>query len=720
MYQASKVAPAWRAALHIAIPTLLAAAPYPARAQDQPAREEIIVQGQVQGTAADGYRINTVSLGPLGNASLQDTPFSINVVSSDLIANLQASSTSDALKYDPTVRMTLGSNISSNYFMIRGFIISPFGTSSSAATDSMRESVLWNPVEDKERIEVMNGPSGFLYGFASPGGLVDYVLKRPTQHPFADITVGDYGGSQAYLHGDFGGPLDSDGRFGYRLNIAGVDKGDVGVAGETHERLLVSGAFDWHIAPETLLSLDISHFERSIWDQQIIFMEGSVTHIPEAPDLSKNYGAPYNFTKDAYTKYGAILTSTLSDIFSVRAAARYTEAQDSDFAMRGNWLNNAGVYNFQAQAKGLNTIDTIQGYSFLDANFETGPLKHTVTVGLSVDHAEGRSSYPNGSTTYIFPTDFVSTLANPTHPANPFYLFPTDGPLRVTEQTTLRTVIVSDQITLGKDWRLLLGGNFAHIGDKNWNVSTGIFASDYERDQASPALALMYKPMPSLSLYTSYIEALQAGPTAPVGTANENQVLAPFMSQQVEVGAKADLGGASLNVAIFRIEKANAYTDPVTNIYSLDGEEVHTGGEVTLGGKVLKDLTLIGGFTILDADVTKTSTPGLAGKTPLGVPDVMGSLYAEYDVRGAPGLTLTAGLSYTDREWVNSLNTLSIPSVVLADIGMRYKTVLYGAATTFRLQVNNLNGANYWTDKGDTQIYPGNPRTVAVSVEVGL
>jgi iron complex outermembrane receptor protein len=704
----------------VALPLFLAVSAGPAVAQDATAREEIVVNGLAQGTAENGYRVDTVTLGPLGRASLQDTPFSINVVPSELIQNLQASSTADALKYDPTVHATLGSNISSNYFMIRGFLISPFGTSSSAATDSMRESVLWNPVEDKERIEVMNGPSGFFYGFASPGGLVNYVLKRPTAQPLADITVGDYGGGQAYIHGDFGGPLDDAGRFGYRFNLAGVDSGDVGVANETHERLLVSGAFDWHVAPDTLWSFDISHFQRAIWGQQIIFMEGAVTAIPRAPDLSKNYGAPYNFTRDSYTKYGTELTSKLSDSVSVRAAFRYTEAENSDFAMRGNWLNNAGDYNFQAQAKGTNTIDTTQGYGFLDAAFDTGPLKHTVTVGLSMDYAEAQLAYPNGNSTYIFPTGFVSSVGKPVYPANPYYQFPLDGPMRATEQTTLQTVIVSDQIALGKEWLLLLGGNFAHIDDKNWNVSTGLFASDYNRDQASPALALMYKPMPSLSLYTSYIEALQAGPTAPAGTANANEVLAPFVSEQVEVGVKADLGGVNLNAALFRIQKANAFTDPVTNIYSLDGEEVHTGGEVTLGGKVTNDLTLIGGFTILNAEVTKTSTAGLSGKSPLGVPSVMGSLYAEYGVPRVPGLTLSAGVSYTAREWVNSPNTLSIPAVVLADIGVRYKTELFGAVTTFRLQVNNLNGEDYWTSKGDTLIYPGNPRTVAVSVEVGL
>jgi iron complex outermembrane receptor protein len=734
MYEAILARPrAWlnpRIALHAVLLTALACHAAPAFAQgipaaaatdsSQPPLMEILVEGARRGGADDGYRAGSVSVGPLGALPLQDTPFSINVVSSDLIENLQASSASDALRYDATIRPTLGSNLSSNYFMIRGFIVNPFGTTASAATDGMRASVLFEPVEDKDRIEVMNGPASFLYGFASPGGLVNYVLKRPTTTPVANVTVGDYGGEQAYIRGDFGGRLNDDGTLAYRLNLLGVDKGDVGVAHESNERYLVSGALDWHIAPDTLWSFDISYFRRMIDYQQAIFQEGSVTRIPQAPDLSKNYGAPYNFTKDSFTKYGTELTSKIDDVFSVRAAFRYTQTENASLNIRDNWINNNGDYNFLMQAKGTNQIATTQGYAFLDTTFETGPFKHTLTVGLAEDYAEGRTIYPNGSTTFTFPARIVSTIADPTYPQNPYDLVPIDGPLRITEQTTLRTVIAADRIALGQSWSLLIGGNFPSIDDKNLNVNTGVFASEYKTSRVSPAAALTYKPMPSLSLYASYIEALQAGPTAPAGTANQNEVLAPFTGKQVELGAKATLGHMDLDAAVFRIEKPNAYTDPATLVYSLNGQEVHTGGEVTLTGKLTDALTLIGGFTILDAKVTKTSTPSLLNKTPLGVPDLLASLYAEYALPRVPGLTLSGGVSYTGKEWVNSPNTLSIPSVILASIGLRYRTRISNAPVTFRLDVNNLNGEDYWTSKGDTLIYPGNPRTAAFSVEVGL
>ncbi len=63
-----------------------------------------------------------------------------------------------------------------------------------------------------KRIEVLNGLSGFLYGGANVGGAVNYVLKRPTSTPIANLTLGNYGGGQFFTHADLGGPIHVDGR----------------------------------------------------------------------------------------------------------------------------------------------------------------------------------------------------------------------------------------------------------------------------------------------------------------------------------------------------------------------------------------------------------------------------------------------------------------------------------------------------------------------------
>ena len=94
-------------------------------------------------------------------------------------------------------------------------------------------------LEDKERVEVWNGLTSFMYGPGDVGGLINYVYKRPTETPLANMTIGDYGGLSGYVHGDSGGPIDKEGRFTYRLNFVEQD-GNTAIDGQRVARQLVT------------------------------------------------------------------------------------------------------------------------------------------------------------------------------------------------------------------------------------------------------------------------------------------------------------------------------------------------------------------------------------------------------------------------------------------------------------------------------------------------
>lgn len=685
------------------------------------------------GSAEDGYRVSTGSLGPLGSQSLKEIPYSVNVVSSDLIENLQATSTSEALKYNPTVRAQLGSNLSSNYFMIRGFSSTPGGATSNSTVGGMRQTVSFEPVEDKERIEVLNGPAGFLMGFAAPGGTLNYELKHPTDSMLNRVTVGDYGGEQGYLHGDFGGPIDRDGRLAYRVNMVKVGAGDIGVAGETHKRELFTGVLDWHLAPDTVWSVDASHFDRDIRGYQAYFVANNAT-LPKAPDPSGNYGAPWAFCHDEYDRYSTSLKSSLSDAFTLRAALRYTDTRNSSESLRDQIISNSGQYKYyQVQVKGTNGYDTTQGYTFLDAKFDTLGFGHSATFGVAQDHVVGFTATPdtNANDFYTFAASAGgSSMLNPLAPQQPnFKINLSDEDLQRTSRTELRTVIAADKITVNDQWSVLGGLNIPRMQTVSYAVNTGVVSSEYTKTQATPAGAVMFKPIPAVTTYVSYVEALQQGATVS-GTgsngqplANSGEILAPYLSHQYEIGTKTTIDNVDLNLALFQIDKQNAYIDPSTNTETLDGREVHRGAEFTFTGKATPDLTLGGGFTWMTAVITKaTPSSGLSGTTPAGVPHVMANLFGEYAVPQLPGLTLLAGGSYTGKEWVQTLsssipaNTASIPAVFLMDVGARYQAEIYGRPTTFRLNVDNVLNTRYWTNKGDTFLYTGAPMTVAFSV----
>lgn len=677
-----------------------------------------------EGSAENGYRVNTAQVGPLGTIALQDTPYSIQVVSSDLMNNLQAKSVSDALKYNPTVNDSYGGNSLSPQFLIRGFQAGSSGSTTSMTIDGMRTYSRTDPVEDKERVEVLNGASSFLYGIGSPAGIVNYVLKRPTSIPLADVTIGNYGGAQSYIHGDFGGPLDSEGRLSYRANLLYVNDGSDGIQDQTHGRHLVSLALDWHTDSKSLFSFDYSHYYRDIEHGDDLFSVGSgVTSIPKAPDADKNYMPSYSVAKDWFDRYGVQYTRKIDDDTTFRSALRYSDVRSYRHRANTTITNNDGDFTMGRNYYDMEMLTT-QGNAYLDHTFKTGTVSHKVTLGYSEDDTNFKYAYPysNGSVKYSGTNNIYDTVDWPADKAGD-----TSGsPDRTTEKLRLRSIIVGDQITFNPRWSMLTGVNRTSIDDRTWNyknyVSTGKVTENPENNKTewTPAVSLMYKPTPGITTYVSYMESLQPGPTAPDTTANSGDVLAPYSSKQTELGIKTKLGSMDVTTALFRIEKANAYTDPVTNIYSEDGREKHTGVEFTATGKVSQNVTLIGGFTLLDAEVTKTSTTNLLGKTPSGVPERMARLYAEYTVPSVPGLVLTGGISYTGKQWVNDTNTLSIPHVVTGDLGARYPVKMDGKEVMLRLNVYNITNKNYWTTTGGNSVALGYPRTIAFSAETKL
>ena len=144
----------------------------------------------MDGSAAAGYRVkDTTGAGPIwGDLPLQDTPYSITVVPSPLIENLQAYSIDDLVKVIPQVTNAVPlQNINGNSMLyLRGFEITQFTNNSGVTYDGMlggAGGMFYTSLEDKERVEVLSGVNGFLYGTGSVGGNINYVLKRPTATP---------------------------------------------------------------------------------------------------------------------------------------------------------------------------------------------------------------------------------------------------------------------------------------------------------------------------------------------------------------------------------------------------------------------------------------------------------------------------------------------------------------------------------------------------------
>jgi iron complex outermembrane recepter protein len=675
-----------------------------------PTRDQVL---QRDGTAEQGYRAQTLSrVGPFGQSSILNMPFSYTVFPKDLIENLQTGLGDRLYDVDPFTQPSVPSNRGFNTLpLIRGF-------QPSQLFEGLPEAPGFNPpspdLEDKERVEVLNGLSGFLYGnssFAQPGGAINFVLKRPTATQFTNVTVGDYGGSSIYTHVDTGGPIGSN--VGYRFNAL-WEGGQTPVDDQRLGRQLFSGALDFHLTDNFLLQVDASHSRRREDGTNALWSVASGLSYPTSINQSQLWGQKFSFDTVTTDHAGAKVTWDINDNVTFRADTRYyTYNFNQLFA--SNQITSETTYNTSIFQRNPAILDALSGDAFVDIKAQTGGIGHVITAGYFGSRGELNSP----TSGFQFLTSAVGLpLSSPTFLPAPAATC--CSPTTLTNLSEHQNAVIADKIKFSDRLEMLLG-----LTDTNVNAqSFGTTNTQYTTNKVTPTAALIFKPLPFISTYVTYIEHLEDGGIAATqatginGTlpvTNANQAQPAIVDKQIEVGIKADLAGLQPTLALFDIKRAsNVYLPNGTTSYtfSTSGMEEHKGIEVGVSGKVLPNLTLYGGFTVMENRIiAEPDAPTLVGLQPAGVSEQMVKLYAEYQPGVITGLTLTGGVAWVGPFYADNLNTQKVDGYVIGSVGARYKTMLAGHETIWRFDVTNIANTNYWISPN----YIGSPRTYMAS-----
>ena len=183
--------------------------------KDKPARvtTTVVVHGEVK----DDYLPETVTVGTLDGATLQQAPVSATVITRDLLNDQVARVLSDVVKNDASIGEDYAPVGYYGDFEIRGFPIDlATGLEINGMTIAGEQDV---PLENKQSVEFLKGIAGVESGVASAGGLIDYVTKRPVAIEAVDVAT-DHRGS-AYGAVDMGHLFGSRKQVGARVNLAG-------------------------------------------------------------------------------------------------------------------------------------------------------------------------------------------------------------------------------------------------------------------------------------------------------------------------------------------------------------------------------------------------------------------------------------------------------------------------------------------------------------------
>lgn len=683
-------------------------------APEAPEREaivdEIIVTGQPLNEVLD------VNVGAFGAKNPLDVPLSIETYSASEIANRASRTLLDVLKADPSVQ---AASTGGNYdnFRLRGFAIDYVNT---LRRDGLSLAPYQDiPLENVERIDVLKGPSGFLYGFNSPGGTINYVVKRPSRERFFTATA-----ELTTLQGRYaaidGSTALQDGSVGIRVNAAYEKDGDFNHARDL-ERVFAGAAVDIRLGDTMLLQLNGDYQWKDLVADPLLRADQSgradsldpASYVTPPRIDRRDLLAPswYRYKTEAHNLDARFEAKIADGWIGILQANRSQSTRDGAFTdyfdiQPDGTIGSADLF-FDPGARFR--VTSVQGY--LSGKFQTGSIGHEMFVGAS--HKVQANRWPAVFVdSSMVPIEDIS-VGNILNPVQPPVFDLSSLPRRdYSGRTRENSVFASDIVTLAEAVQVMLGGRYI------WYRATQA-TSVYDETAFVPTVGLVLKPRRDLTLYANYARGLETGAYAPITANNAGTQSAPIRSTQYEIGAKADFGPAfNLGLAIFQIEKQAGFVN-FANDFVLDGDFRHRGAEVTVNGRPMPGLTLSAHLAYLDTSLRNVIDPTVLGKRTEGVPEWQGGLSADYAVPGVAGLTLNGAVQFVSNRAVDAQNSGFIDGYALVDGGLRYETTLGGTPVAFRLIGKNLLNRYYYSSVFYARgLEIGRPGEVAASVSV--
>ncbi|MFO1205439.1 MAG: TonB-dependent siderophore receptor [Burkholderiales bacterium] len=572
-----------------------------------------------------------------------------------------------------------------------------------------------------ERIEVLKGPSGILYGggVGSPvGGVVNIVSKLPTGDAF--YNVGMIAGSRNYYqpYFDFNQPLNSEGTVLFRMTGAYTSS-------QSFVDVLNTDAYSLY-PTLTLTNLGDTRFilqgRISDWQQQEyqgLPATGTVTGgfrianslFPGPRDIEKSYSRTQSGT--------ALFEHTINETWSGSLQARASKTQFAELAQNYFGTDFAGntpsvppsswnLLNLQLYQE--QTEFTIAGNIL--AQFDYAATRNKVVLGFDYSYVKDE-----GYMLVDFNDFFTLGLVNLADP------FPTFPPYVAPVRTPQNTVVDGNNT-------YQTAGAYAQLQSTIWDhlhVLAGFRVSNLRIDSESPVflrtdvtdttqvlprVGAAYEFLPGLSVFDGYSEGMKGNPFVFFSGTPQ-----PEQSKQYEGGIKFNTAfGLSGSAALFQIDRTGVpISIGLTSI--ADGEQRSRGFDTDILWQPDLNWQVLANYAYIDATVTK-AVPGIAsaGNQLNIVPPNSGRLWVNY--RFGPGSLagwrIAAGVYAASSAYIDLANTFKTSGYYTADATIGYEGRYFDASVTVR----NLTGQNYYVPfvYYGGRVAPGDERTVFARV----
>ncbi|EGQ9701032.1 TonB-dependent siderophore receptor [Vibrio parahaemolyticus] len=592
---------------------------------------------QVYGHQYEGYAEHMPQSGTKTDVEWLDVPQAVSVVTKTEMQDRGAVRLVDALDGVAGVNNTLGEG-SRDQFMIRGF-----DSLNDMYRDGMRDDGTlqsYRSLANVERVEIVKGPAGALYGRGSAGGIINLVTKRANGDNFTHVK-GSVGSNSQYV-----GQVDSSMAFSDKVNgrinleyrqadsyVDHVDSNDFFIAPTI--RVLPA---DGHT-----IDIDVEYAH-----QELVPYRGVPSKNGKPVDLpvSTHFGGTNDYQESDSLRVAVDYEWRLNDqwVWNNRAAFNHIELEQKGTRqgkVTGNEVSQT-VNNFGYDPRTTTTLQSELIWETNDNQLMLGADFNQIDIDLTL-----------ASDKTLPPQNIYNPVVGPT---------PDPGFKPFRDNTTTTTgVYVQDVYTWGD---LSVIGNVRYDSMDLEQQKAGAGKEKLDDDKVSYRTGLVYRINYDTSVYASLARSWQL----PYAGIYINPKLAEFFHTDLkEVGAKAYLldNALMLNAALFQIDQEQPQTNVDGDV--IDKIEVrHQGIELEARGQITKQWDISVGYSYLDAEDKAT------GKKPNDVSDHLFSLWSTYQLDD--NWRLGGGVKYVGDRYAGNDEAVALGDYTTVDLMAAYTT----------------------------------------------
>jgi len=714
----------WKSALSASLLAGVAMAVYPAAAFAQQAEDtaqtasdsEITVVGQ-----REQYR---------GDVPLQEVPQTVQLIDGQMLKDLNITKLENALELASGVARQNNFGGLWDSFAVRGF----------AGDENFPSGFLVNgfnggrgyggprDASNIERIEVLKGPNGAVFGRGEPGGTINIITKK--------ATLGDTFGSAAFSAGSYNtyrgeGDVNvalSD-SIAVRLNGAIQDADSFRDTLHSH-KIVASPSILFQPSSSTSLSYEMEYVDLSVpFDRGVVAVDGKLGLIPrsrflgEPGDKNMQVGA---LGHQVQFKQGLGGTWVFLAGFGYRDTSFKGYSSDAELVAGRQILDDDKVHLArQRRYRDFNTTNASLRAE-VSGRVYTGSIAHHVLFGadwdqFNIDLIQLRfrpPPYVAGGP--ITAANNAIDIYNPVYGQTPV---PTGVVFDSFEKQRAWGVYGQDQIDLSDSLKLRLGGRYDHFKQHILQRATGA-VTEVTKNRFSPTIGALYQISEPLAIYAAYGTGFRPNS----GTDAAANPFAPETSKSYEVGLRYASPGDVVNasIAAFHMIKNNILTtDPINAGFSIAAGQARSNGvEAEVNAHLPGDFDIFATYSYTDAQWTKSALdPGfgltiLPGDSLINIPKHQANLLVTkgFEVANTGKFTIGAGVNYASRRLGETGTDFHLPSYTLVRVMASYEPADW---VKFSVDATNLFDKVWYASSYHRYwVTPGEPRTITGRVDI--